>query len=46
MFWQMRHLERQAELIHSLIRVLWLKRCDINWLCMMCWMGFLGFPVI
>lgn len=26
-------LERPADLIHSLIGVLWLKRCDINWLC-------------
>lgn len=35
-------LERPADLIHSLISVLWLKRCDMNWLCRMCWNGFPG----
>lgn len=36
-------VEMPADLIHSLIIVLWLRRCDINWLRGVCWMGFPAF---
>lgn len=33
-------LGNSTDLINSLISVLWLNRCDINWLCRTFWTGF------
>lgn len=37
-------LKGLGDVIHSLIRDLWLNTGDINWLCRMCWMCFTAFP--